>query len=417
MPVKKRAKNIEHMFSVSLKEMKGFMRDFHSEMKKGLAGAESSLKMLPEYTKKPRGTESGIFLGLDLGGTHLRVMALALKGNRKTGASSVKTFVLGKKHITGRGRALFDFIAGCIKVFMKEYKLDTGAKHSVGFTFSFPVEKKGIASGVLLRWTKDFSASGVEGKDVVELLNASLKRKSLAGTKITALANDTVSTLMARSYEDGTCDMGVILGTGTNACYCENKRELINIEWGNFDKLRRTPYDKAVDRLSVNPGEQLLEKMVSGMYLGGIARLVAEDLIGKGKLPGDFKAEYMSLIESDNSKNMQKTKKLFAKLGVRDSGYSDRRLLKKACLMVSTRAARLAAVAIASVVTRMDARVSKKHTVAIDGSVYEKHPGFSRKIKQALKEIFGKNARNIKLVLTKNASARGAAILAATAAS
>ncbi len=406
-------KKSEKLFYVSLPEIRKFVRDFHQEMWKGLCGKKSSLKMIHTYLRKPTGSEKGRFLALDLGGTHFRVMSLELKGKRKTGASSVKTFVLGKKHITGKGKELFDFIAGCIKIFMKEYKLDTGAEYSVGFTFSFPVKKKGIASGVLLRWTKDFSASGVEGKDVVELLNASLERKGLSGTKITALANDTVSTLTARSYEDPDCDVGVILGTGTNACYPEKDREIVNIEWGNFNKQRLTHYDRKLDKCSGNPGEQLFEKMVSGMYLGEVVRRLAKDLLPGINFPKYFKSEYASAIESDTSKGLRKTGSLLKKIGIKSSDYADRKLLKKACVIVSTRASRLAAAAIASVITKMDPRLGRRHTVAIDGSVYEKHPRFSCRVKNTLKEIFGGKARHIKLVLTKSASAKGAAIIAA----
>ena len=65
-------------------------------------------------------------------------------------------------------------------------------------------------------------------------------------------------------------------------------------------------------------------------------------------------------------------------------------------------------------VTKMDPYLSRKHTVAIDGSMYEKHHAFSGKVKATLKEIFGnKKATNIKLSLTKDASAKGGAIIAA----
>jgi len=411
---KRSLKEIEKLFHISLPEIKRFIRDFHREMRKGLRGKKSSLKMIHTYVRKPTGAEKGRFLALDLGGTHFRVMSLELKGNRKTGTPKVKMFVLRKMHISGKGKALFDFIASCIKVFMKEYALDPAARHNVGFTFSFPIKKKGIASGVLLHWTKDFTASGVKGKDVVELLNASLKRKGLSGTKITALANDTVSTLTARSYEDPACDVGVILGTGTNACYPEKNRIIINIEWGNFNKQRSTRYDRKLDKCSGNPGRQLLEKMVSGMYMGEVARRLAKDLLPEIDLPKDFKSEYTSVIESDTSKGLRKTGNLLKKIGVKGSTYADRKLLKKVCSIVSTRAARLAAAAIASVITKMDPRLRRRHTVAIDGAVYEKHPRFSRRVKDALSEIFGGKARRVKLVLTKGASAKGAAVIAAT---
>jgi hexokinase len=362
-------------------------------MKKGLARRGGSLKMLPTYAEKPKGTEKGTLLALDLGGTNFRVASLELKGRRKTGPIRSEKFLLQKKHTARTGEALFDFIAGSLKKFMAAHKMDLKGAHDVGFTFSFPMRKKKISEGVLVAWTKGFSASGVEGKNVVGLLNKALKRNGFPDTRVVAIVNDTVSTLVARSYEDRHCDVGVILGTGTNACYYE-KKMTVNIEWGNFNKLTLTRYDRKLDGESRNPGEQLLEKTISGMYLGKLVGLILADF-GYSARPGGFKTEYISEIESDKTK--------------------DKKLLKKICSMVSTRAARLAAAAMASVVTRMDPRLSRKHTIAIDGSLYEKHPGFRKRVKSTLKEIFGKKAVNIELKLTKDASAKGAAIIAATA--
>ncbi|XP_024318470.1 uncharacterized protein LOC106866636 [Brachypodium distachyon] len=50
----------------------------------------------------------------------------------------------------------------------------------------------------------------------------------------------------------------------------------ISMEWGNLksDKLRHSEYDRALDFESLNPGEQIYEKMISGMYLGEIVRRV-----------------------------------------------------------------------------------------------------------------------------------------------
>jgi len=123
-------------------------------------------------------------------------------------------------------------------------------------------------------------------------LNEALRRKNISCIKIAALANDTVGTLVARSYADPTCDLGVIMGTGTNACYREKLSNIpklrgpdpeeymiVNMEWGNFDKLRLTRYDNKLDEASVNPDAMYLEKMVSGMYLGEITRLILIDLI------------------------------------------------------------------------------------------------------------------------------------------
>lgn len=420
-------KSIEKSFAVSKADMRNIIRDFHSEMDKGLAGRDSSLKMIPTYVDRPTGNETGKFLALDLGGTNFRILELELKGRGRVSRPRIMKFVIDKRRITGSGEEFFDFIAGCLKGFLKKHKVSADENRGIGFTFSFPVRQTGLAGGELVCWTKGFDAKGVIGKDVVKLLNEALARNGIDNVKIAALANDTVGTLMAKSYEDLTCDVGVIIGTGTNACYPEELanikkwhgkknnagRMIINTEWGNFNKLKLTSYDRELDGLSDNPGRQVLEKMVSGMYLGEVARLALEDLMGK-RLQS-IKAEDVSEIEKDRSPKLSKIGSLLTRLGISNSTLADRMLVRKICGIVSARAARISAAAIAAVITKIDPAMSRKHTVAIDGSVYEKHPGFSGHMKSALKEIFAKKASRVRIALAKDGSGKGAAIIAAVA--
>lgn len=75
--------------------------------------------------------------------------------------------------IKGPGENLFDFLAEII-IEVAEGE----AEHMrLGFTFSFPYEQTAVDSGILLRWTKEFTASGVEGKDVCLMLENALSRK------------------------------------------------------------------------------------------------------------------------------------------------------------------------------------------------------------------------------------------------
>lgn len=425
-------------FEISVAEMRKIMKGFIGDMEKGLSGRKSSLKMLPAYTGTANGCESGRLIALDLGGTNFRVLELDLKGKRKMGSPRVKKFTIDKKHMTGRGEDLFDFIAKCIRTFISEKGLEDELDLNLGFTFSFPIDQKAIARGLLIRWTKGFSASGVKGKDVVKLLKDALKREDLSSMKVSALANDTVGTLVARSYQDPGCDVGVIIGTGTNACYLERVRNIkklkdadkdgymiVNTEWGNFNKLRLTEYDMELDRISENRKEQILEKMVSGMYLGEVARLVIKDAAGRGYLSGhigtsfgkkySFKTEYMSGIEGDSSKELTAVKRILKKKFRCNLSLEERRLLKDICAAVSRRAARISAASLAAVVSKMDKVLSHRHTIAIDGSVYEKHPTFARNMKSALKDIFGSRASRINIALTKDGSGTGAAIMAAIA--
>ncbi len=194
---------------------------------------------------------------------------------------------------------------------------------------------------------------------------------------------------------------------------------IINIEWGNFNKLRQSSYDKKLDKNSDKPGSQILEKMVSGMYLGELARLVLIDFTDtKGFLKGkSFKTEYISEIENDKSRDLRKVEALLKKLGIRDASLNERKLVKKVCELVSGRASRISAAAIASIITKIDPFLKRRHSIAVDGSLYEKHPAFADNMKATLREIFGKRASSIKMILTKDGSGKGAAIIAAIAVS
>lgn len=100
-----------------------------------------------------------------------------------------------------------------------------------------------------------------------------------------AILNDTTGTLMSCSWKYQNCKIGVIIGTGSNACYIEKSRNaeyfekplvddrddtvIINTEFGAFgDKgsleFIRCEYDRDVDENSINPCNQLFEKMISG---------------------------------------------------------------------------------------------------------------------------------------------------------
>ncbi len=402
--------DLEQMFALPQKKLEQIVRDFHAEMERGLAGEESSLQMIPCYVTRASGKEQGRFIALDLGGTNFRVLGLDLFGNGKSKMLAAKKFTISKKHMEGHGDDLFDFIADCIKRFLVGEKISGDTHLDLGFTFSFPVAQAGIASGTLVNWSKGFITSGVVGNDVVELLNKALARAGLANVTVAALANDTVGTLVAKSYEEPEADVGVILGTGTNACYPEklenipawtgpptsSGKMIVNIEWGNFNKVTMTKYGKKLDQESNNPGQHILEKMVSGMYLGEICRLVFQDVLEDKtsyREPYSYKTEYMSKIAAEKSND----------------------LIARICSLVARRSARIAAAALAAVVTKMDPQLENNHLIAIDGSLYEKYPGYKAMMNEALLELLGEKAAKIKMVLAKDGSGKGAAVIAAVA--
>ena len=259
---------------------------------------------------------------------------------------------------------------------------------------------------------------------------------------VVAMINDTVGTMLARCIDNRDCYVGLILGTGTNACYLEDSSKIakwdgkrktnhmiINMEWGNFDQSRKvlpfTKYDNELDANSINTGSQLLEKMISGMYLGEIARLVCLDLIASGDLfsgrqssrmskQWGFETAFMSHMEDDITNNLCHIKNLVAKeFGISNISMTDRKLLKKICEIVSTRAARLSAAGIAAVVSKIDK--VQGCTVAVDGSVFQHYPNFEARMYAALTEIFGFKGHNIHFVRAEDGSGKGAALAATVA--
>ena len=202
---------------------------------------------------------------------------------------------------------------------------------------------------------------------------------------------------------------------------------IVNIEWGAFDNektvLPVTQYDIELDRASENPGKQIFEKMMSGMYLGEISRLAIVDLIHCGILFKSqlspafaerfrFETQYMSRIERDHSQDLGDTKALLEDMfEVYGTTLNDRQIVKRVCEFVGIRAARLSAAAIAGVVSKMN-RLNGC-TVAIDGSVFEHYPHFRSRMYDALREVFGMSTDNLHLTLARDGSGVGAALIAA----
>lgn len=180
----------------------------------------ATVKMLPSFvTHLPDGHETGTFIGLDLGGTNFRVLLMDMQpGNPMLMDSQI--YPIPKEVMTASSDQLFDYLARKIVDFLTRMGLaDTKVK--AGFTFSFPCELTSIRSATLLQWTKGFKASGAEGQDIVALLQAAIGRVAQVDCEIVAVLNDTVGTLMSCAFTDSLCQIGLIAGTGSNACYME----------------------------------------------------------------------------------------------------------------------------------------------------------------------------------------------------
>jgi len=75
---------------------------------------------------------------------------------------------------------LFDYLANFIYKFLKDRNLlKTPDPLPLGFTFAFPCRRLDINRAILTRWTKSFHCVGVEGQEVVALLEKAIEKKGV----------------------------------------------------------------------------------------------------------------------------------------------------------------------------------------------------------------------------------------------
>ncbi|KAK1332928.1 hypothetical protein QTO34_006459 [Cnephaeus nilssonii] len=340
----------------------------------------------------------------------------------------------------GSGTQLFDHIAECLANFMDKLQIKD-KKLPLGFTFSFPCIQTKLDESFLVSWTKGFKSSGVEGKDVVTLIRKAIQRRGDFDIDIVAVVNDTVGTMMTCGYDDQNCEIGLIVGTGSNACYMEEMRHIdmvegdegrmcINMEWGAFgddgvlDDIR-TEFDQEIDMGSLNPGKQLFEKMISGMYMGELVRLILvkmakEELLFRGKLSpellakGRFETKDVSDIEGEKD-GIRKAHEVLVRLGIEPT-QEDCVATHRICQIVSTRSANLCAATLAAVLRRIKENKGEERlrsTIGVDGSVYKKHPHFAKRLHKTVRRLVPDC--DVRFLRSEDGSGKGAAMVTAVA--
>ena len=392
----------------------------------------------------PDGNEQGTFLALDMGGTNRRVCEITLPEEKGEFDIIQSKYRMPEELKSGTAEELWAYVADCVQQFIEyHHEEEDMADLPLGFTFSYPCTQQYIDHGELQRWTKGFDIQGVEGHDVVPQFEEALRRRNLPIT-VAALINDTVGTMIASAYTDQAMKIGCIFGTGCNAAYMENCGSIpklkhlnlpddmpmaINCEYGAFDNehavLPLTPYDKVIDENSPRPGQQAFEKMVAGLYLAEIFRLVLVDLhdnkrllfenqdISKLHKPYSLDASFLSFIEEDPFENLSETHDMFqSKLSI-TATKPELELCRRLAELIGTRAARLSACGVAAICTKK--KMDSCH-VGADGSVFNKYPHFKQRGALALREILDwpKGKRDpVVLSSAEDGSGVGAALIAA----
>ncbi|XP_067908496.1 hexokinase-1-like isoform X1 [Heterodontus francisci] len=424
-------------------QIQDIMVRFKAEMQQGLScPMTSTLKMLPTFVRStPDGTEKGEFLALDLGGSIFRVLRVKVSEDGRQMVHTVsQSYPLPEDLKHGNGHQLFDHVAECLGDFIKKQEIKD-KKLPLGFTFSFPCKQSKLDEGILISWTKEYLVKGVQGTDVVTLLREAIARQADYEVEVVALVNDTVGTMMTCGFDDPYCEVGVVIGTGTNACYMEELRHInlvegdegrmcVNTEWGAFGddgslEDIRTVFDREIDAGSNNPGKQLFEKMISALYLGELVRIILVKIARNGML---FKGKTSSKLLTKGSidtkdvvtidnycSDLGNTMTILKKLELEPS-EEDCMAVKHICSIVSFRSANLCAAALAVILKQIKENKKVKRlrtTVGIDGTLYRSDLQYSKNLRKLVRNLVPDC--DVRFFLSEIGTGKGAAMVTAVA--
>ncbi|KAI8147580.1 hypothetical protein BJV82DRAFT_596099 [Fennellomyces sp. T-0311] len=440
---------IRQDFALTPDTYKALVEGFRAECVKGLntASASGLATMIPSYvTRLPTGHETGTYLALDLGGSTLRVCAVKLLGNGQVHVTEVRRLITDELRKTNT-TAFFDWIADCVEelcALLPNETRDTTASMAMGVSWSFPLDQIGICKGTILRMGKGFTLTGgIDGQDLATLFLQAFRRKGLR-VVVTAIINDTIGALVAHAYSNPRARVGFIYGTGVNAAYPEKVSRIIKLniaEWqdtatemlinteidifGNESYLPLTRFDRALDASHAQPGFQPYEKMMSGAYLGELARLVAVDLVNTQdlfnghvpallKTPWSFTTAHMSELEGypQDERLVGRVSELL-QFSAYQPSQADIHAMLEICVMISTRAATLAAAAIAAIIEQQTFEPDQDIVIGVNGTTFEMYPAMPERIHQALEQWFGETmAKRIRLEVARDGGSIGAALVA-----
>jgi hexokinase len=423
-------------FSISPQQFQQIAADFAVTLEDGLCGRPSPLQMLPGFVGRPCGEETGRYLALDFGGTNVRVAVVELCGGGRTRIEklhkvSLRDQAAGYDYTAANVQLgeLFDFIARQVAL------VADGGEQLLGHSFSYGGKQTAIGRADFIGWTKEIKVSGIAGQDINATLAAALARQTLAAVRPVAVLNDTVATLLTAAYAMPAADMGSVCGTGQNSCYYEKQprhgdrsREMAyNAESGGFDRLPFSRFDNELDAASEIPGRQRMEKMVAGRYLGELARRILWE--GRGECGMQFVERYpvfaqidgltsqdLAVFAGDDSKTLSTIEAWLSQhCPFSGDSLAERHFIKAVAELVIERSATLVAASYAGFLLRLDPAKKQSHLIGVNGSLYEKMPGFAATISRQLEQCGGWPTGQVEFLVVDEAPLRGAAIAAAMA--
>lgn len=348
---------------------------FIADMELGLAGRPSSLDMIPTYLScgvPPMGKKAVV---IDAGGTNFRVALVSFSDSGPVIEHEERDSMPGASE-PAAWQDFIDFCADKLLPYLPQAE-------AIGFCFSYRTEITPQRDGRVIALSKAVRLSGCEGRYICADLREALRKRG-APERPAVVLNDTAAVLMSGSplLDGGNYDslIGLVCGTGENTCCTMDtgrigrlslpagSQMLVDLESCCFDGLPSGDFDRELDAASTAPGDHLLEKKTSGVYLGELSRLT---LRGAAR-DGLFTPQGAAAVESLETFSAAEADALAAgEPSPLFADAADAALASELCSAVYERAAACIAVNLASIMLFNSAGSDAEQPVCIcaDGSV------------------------------------------------
>ena len=376
---------------LNAEEITEVCNSYKSDLVSGLEGNESSLQMLKSCLSPtsleslPEGREA---LVIEIGGTNLYSARVIIKDHKPVIISSFKTQF--KKRIFSSSQEFFQIIVASLDGVIKNSRFD-----ALAIVYSFAGKPTRTNNGVDVissdKLTKEFVVPGIGkvgvGRKLVDTLNE-FHPDLYTGQPVVVL-NDTVATLFSNG-----ADIGGVVGTGFNIAL-DTPKGIINSESGSFSGVPTYQIVNEIDRESLDPGNGLAEKQVSGVYLSKTFEKIIRILREVG-----ISSKYSKQISSETITELLKYR----------GEDQEMLLLKEVASKLRDRSAQIVGMMIGTIFnTFPEIYKNEEERIPIEGSVFWQIPGYQEMVSEAIKVI---TEKKITFINVADAGRLGAAVAA-----
>lgn len=417
---------------ISDKDRDKYVAAFVTELKGGLAGRKSSLKLLPSFVKfASKITSRDKIAVIECGQVTLS------KGSFQQNGEKYNVQEVMGYPMPGLGKET------SMEYFYKQIIFNARdvlrSTNKIGLCFRHPIEANAKGDGKLLKWAREsINVSELVGKFIGEEFKKYLKEEFEREYKIIVL-NDTVATLIAglgetwdKEFEDF---IGLVHSRGYNLAYIEDGRELkgiladtkylksqmvLNTQAGGFSKVENSLVDKEVHALLGKMSVGEFSQKVNSECLPLALKVIAKEFSGKLLSPKiskrllemeDLDLEQMEAFIRCGLKSNSEIASFF-----RFATLDDAVNLGIIIDQILERAARLVAIQISGILKykNIGHNVLQPVGIIVEGEFFDLVRDFEDRVRCEIFQYFGKSdPRFIRFLNVPNATLLGTGIAAA----